>query len=306
VIEVMDLTGYLDQRPAASPMACSAGWRRRFGLDRPAASLLMDEPGRRLSAAETLRLFEHLARSVPRAQNRGRRGRSMMSTRYSPRCGRVTVLDLVAISHRHAPGNSRDHRGRRRLSRNRRDECSAHREVVSGYGASTVLHAPISRSMRVNRWRWSAATGPGKSTLLLSVFRETTIISGAIWVHVAGSMHARLHGGQARAFRSPPRGRRILPHLTVKEHLLLSKATGGQGIWNLRAVYVCFPCSEEARQSSRHHLSGGQQQMLAIGRTDGQSQPGLSRRAVGRPFTELIPGVRAHTIVMSASTGVSW
>ncbi|HVQ67340.1 MAG TPA: ATP-binding cassette domain-containing protein, partial [Bradyrhizobium sp.] len=98
------------------------------------------------------------------------------------------------------------------------------------------------------------------------VFRETNIISGAIWVQesrvdrLPGYMAAKL------GISIAPQGRRILPNLTVKENLLLSKATGRPGYWSLRAVYDLFPVLEERANRPGTMLSGGQQQMLAIGR----------------------------------------
>jgi ABC-type branched-subunit amino acid transport system ATPase component len=138
--------------------------------------------------------------------------------------------------------------------------------LFAGYGASTVLHGV---DIAVNEGESVAVVGrngAGKSTLLLSVFRETTIISGTIWVHgnridaMPGYMAAKL------GISIAPQGRRILPNLTVKENLLLSKATGRMGHWDLRAVYDLFPVLGERSNRPGTMLSGGQQQMLAIGR----------------------------------------
>jgi ABC-type branched-subunit amino acid transport system ATPase component len=139
-------------------------------------------------------------------------------------------------------------------------------KLVAGYGASTVLHGV---DLTVDEGESVAVVGrngAGKSTLLLSVFRETNIISGAIWVQesrvdrLPGYMAAKL------GISIAPQGRRILPNLTVKENLLLSKATGRAGYWSLRAVYDLFPVLEERANRPGTMLSGGQQQMLAIGR----------------------------------------
>jgi branched-chain amino acid transport system ATP-binding protein len=139
-------------------------------------------------------------------------------------------------------------------------------KLVAGYGASTVLHGV---DLTVDEGESVAVVGrngAGKSTLLLSVFRETNIISGAIWVQesrvdrLPGYMAAKL------GISIAPQGRRILPNLTVKENLLLSKATGRAGYWSLRAVYDLFPVLEERANRPGTMLSGGQQQMLAVGR----------------------------------------
>ena len=139
-------------------------------------------------------------------------------------------------------------------------------KLVAGYGASMVLHGIDLTVDEGESVAMVGRNGAGKSTLLLSLFRETNIISGAIWVHdrrierMPGYMAAKL------GISIAPQGRRILPNLTVKENLLLSKATGRAGRWDLRAVYDLFPVLEERANRSGTMLSGGQQQMLAIGR----------------------------------------
>jgi ABC-type branched-subunit amino acid transport system ATPase component len=139
-------------------------------------------------------------------------------------------------------------------------------KLVAGYGASTVLHGIDLTVDEGDSVAVVGRNGAGKSTLLLSLFRETNILSGAIWVNdiridqMPGYMAAKL------GISIAPQGRRILPNLTVKENLLLSKATGRAGHWDLREVYDLFPVLEERSNRPGTMLSGGQQQMLAIGR----------------------------------------
>lgn len=63
-----------------------------------------------------------------------------------------------------------------------------------------------------------------------------------------------------------PEGRRLFPSLTVEENLLMGGNPGRAGDWNLRRVYDMFPILEERRNNPGTALSGGQQQMVAIGR----------------------------------------
>jgi branched-chain amino acid transport system ATP-binding protein len=103
-----------------------------------------------------------------------------------------------------------------------------------------------------------------------------------------------------------PQGRRILANLTVKENLLLSKATGRDGYWNLRAVYDLFPVLEERSNRPGTMLSGGQQQMLAIGRAL-MANPSLI--LLDEPSEGLSPVlidglVGALNTIRSAGTGV--
>ena len=138
--------------------------------------------------------------------------------------------------------------------------------LFAGYGASTVLRGIDLTVEEGESVALVGRNGAGKSTLLLSVFRETNIISGAIWVHdrridgLPGYMAAKLGLSIAR------QGRRILPNLTVRENLLLGRATGRAGHWSLKTIFDLFPVLEERADRLGTMLSGGQQQMLAIGR----------------------------------------
>jgi ABC-type branched-subunit amino acid transport system ATPase component len=139
-------------------------------------------------------------------------------------------------------------------------------QLVAGYGASTVLHGIDLTVEEGESVAVVGRNGAGKSTLLLSLFRETNIISGAIWVHERRIDSMPGYAAAKLGISIAPQGRRILPNLTVKENLLLGKATGRTGPWDLRAVYDLFPVLEERSNRSGTMLSGGQQQMLAIGR----------------------------------------
>lgn len=70
----------------------------------------------------------------------------------------------------------------------------------------------------------------------------------------------------ARGIALVPEGRRLFPSLTVEENLLMGAYCGRRGAWTLERVYKIFPVLRERRTSPSHSLSGGQQQMVAIGR----------------------------------------
>lgn len=63
-----------------------------------------------------------------------------------------------------------------------------------------------------------------------------------------------------------PQGRRIWPSLTVHEHLQLASCSGRRGDWTVDRIYEVFPRLTERRRNGGAQLSGGEQQMLAIGR----------------------------------------
>src|SRR5262249_39454309 len=62
-----------------------------------------------------------------------------------------------------------------------------------------------------------------------------------------------------------PQGRRLFPSLSVDEHLKIASRNGG-GRWTISAVYELFPRLAERKRNNGAQLSGGEQQMLAIGR----------------------------------------
>lgn len=138
--------------------------------------------------------------------------------------------------------------------------------LFAGYGTSTVLRGIDLTVEEGASVALVGRNGAGKSTLLLSVFRETNILSGEIWI---GDRRIDDQPGYTAAnlgVSIAPQGRRILPNLTVRENLLLGKATGRAGHWTLKTVYGLFPVLEERADRLGTMLSGGQQQMLAIGR----------------------------------------
>lgn len=63
-----------------------------------------------------------------------------------------------------------------------------------------------------------------------------------------------------------PEGRRLFPSLTVEENLIIGGNPGRKGTWDISAIYELFPILKEKRKNPGTSLSGGQQQMVAIGR----------------------------------------
>jgi branched-chain amino acid transport system ATP-binding protein len=116
------------------------------------------------------------------------------------------------------------------------------------------------------------ANGAGKSTFLKAI---AGLIHGVADSIVLGGMPI---GARAAAdivklgIALVPEGRRLFPSLTVEENLRIgaygNKASGNKtrGVWTLDRVYSLFPILKERRASAPSTLSGGQQQMAAIGR----------------------------------------
>ncbi|KAJ54766.1 ABC transporter ATP-binding protein [Actibacterium mucosum KCTC 23349] len=110
------------------------------------------------------------------------------------------------------------------------------------------------------------SNGAGKSTFLraLTGLRPTTgqniQFDGAL---IAGLPADAIH---KRGLAMVPEGRRLFPSLTVEENLQIGAAGGRAGHWTLDAVYDLFPDLRDKRRNGGTELSGGQQQMVAIGR----------------------------------------
>lgn len=69
-----------------------------------------------------------------------------------------------------------------------------------------------------------------------------------------------------RGLTMVPEGRRLFPSLSVEENLLMGAVAGRRGAWTLERVYGLFPILQDKRTNPGTSLSGGQQQMVAIGR----------------------------------------
>ncbi len=104
--------------------------------------------------------------------------------------------------------------------------------------------------------------GAGKTTLCRSIAGLTPARSGTIVFDGAHIERLAPHRVHARRLALVPQGRRVFPSLTVYEHLAIASA----GPALVRRVFDLFPRLEERRANRGNELSGGEQQMLAIGR----------------------------------------
>jgi branched-chain amino acid transport system ATP-binding protein len=110
------------------------------------------------------------------------------------------------------------------------------------------------------------ANGAGKSTLLKSIAGliksrpESVAFDGQAVGALAAPDIARL------GIALVPEGRRLFPSLSVEENLRMGAFSGRRGTWSLEKVYEIFPILRDKRGAPSHSLSGGQQQMAAIGR----------------------------------------
>jgi branched-chain amino acid transport system ATP-binding protein len=138
------------------------------------------------------------------------------------------------------------------------------------YGSAHILH-DVSFSMGSESLAIVGRNGMGKTTLCAAIMGLMPSLHGS----ASGSVRFL---GEEIVGRPPyqiaglgigyvPQGRRLFPSLTVDEHLrMLAGRNGGGGGWTVERVYELFPRLAERRRNGGAQLSGGEQQMLAIGR----------------------------------------
>ena len=135
--------------------------------------------------------------------------------------------------------------------------------VTAGFGKTVILEN-ISFAIEQNGVvAVLGRNGVGKSTLMKTIVGHTQLHAGTI--AFAGDQVGKL----ASYYRARsgigyvPQARDIFPSLTVEENLLIAAQPGA---WNLERVYELFPNLAGRRRNGGHKISGGEQQMLSIGR----------------------------------------
>ena len=140
--------------------------------------------------------------------------------------------------------------------------------VSSGYPGLPVLHdvsLDVSAGELVSIL---GGNGAGKSTLLKTILGDRPTTSGDITFDGRRITRAPLHRRTAAGISYCPEGRRIFPNLTVEENLVAgsSGVPGRDVAARIAAVHELFPLLAERSAQPAGSLSGGEQQMLAIGR----------------------------------------
>ena len=135
--------------------------------------------------------------------------------------------------------------------------------VHSGYGETIVLEnvdleLPERGSLAV-----LGRHGVGKTTLLATIMGHTTFHSGQIRFQNAAIETKPVYERSRIGIGYVPQERMIFPSLTVHENLDVARRPGR---WTVDGVYDLFPRLRERRAAMGNQLSGGEQQMLAIGR----------------------------------------
>lgn len=135
--------------------------------------------------------------------------------------------------------------------------------VEAGYGHVRVLHG-VDLVISEKPIALMGRNGMGKSTLALAIMGLIPISAGSI-----SYGEVELHKSSPTKIAQTgigyvPQGRRVFPSLTVDEHLKIVEKKNSK--WNTKSIYELFPRLAERKNNGGAMLSGGEQQMLAIGR----------------------------------------
>jgi branched-chain amino acid transport system ATP-binding protein len=138
--------------------------------------------------------------------------------------------------------------------------------IESYYGKSHILHGVTLHVERGEIVALLGLNGAGKTTTLRSILGLTPPRTGSVTFEGRSLRGLAPHAVARLGVGYVPEGRRMFKNLTTLENLQLAERAGGNDGWTIGRVYERFPKLKElaARKSGR--LSGGEQEMLAIGR----------------------------------------
>ncbi len=140
-------------------------------------------------------------------------------------------------------------------------------QLKASYGAITAVRGIDIEVPRGTLVALLGANGAGKSTTLRAVAGIHRPITGSIRLDGAEISRLKLHQVVRRGLAFVPEGRMVVAPLSVEENLTLSSYAGrGDQAALLARVYALFPRLAERRKQTAGLMSGGEQQMLAIGR----------------------------------------
>ncbi len=142
------------------------------------------------------------------------------------------------------------------------------RGIHTHYGASHVLHGIDFVLHAGETLGLMGRNGMGKTTLLKSLLGLLPLTAGSVRVKGTDLTGAAPHRVARAGIAYVPEGRGIFPNLTVRENLVMAArpAAAGQASWTLDRVLDTFPRLAERMTHDGGNLSGGEQQMLTIGR----------------------------------------
>jgi branched-chain amino acid transport system ATP-binding protein len=143
-------------------------------------------------------------------------------------------------------------------------DCLALHGVSAGYGETVVLEGISLALAEGGTLSVLGRNGVGKTTLLASMLGHTSLHAGQIAFRGKPIERLRPFQRARLGIGYVPQEREIFPSLNVDENLTVAARGGAR--WTVDRVYQMFPALAIRRRNMGHQLSGGEQQMLAIGR----------------------------------------
>lgn len=151
------------------------------------------------------------------------------------------------------------------------------RDLHAWYGSSHVLHGVSIDIRRGETVGLLGRNGMGKSTLIRTLLGHVAQREGQVMLFGRDASRARPHEIARQGVAYVPEGRGVFPNLSVRENLVMAArppSAAGAGGWSLPRVLQTFPRLKERLGHLGGQLSGGEQQMLSIGRAL-MTQPAL-------------------------------
>jgi len=136
-------------------------------------------------------------------------------------------------------------------------------QVSAGYGETVVLEDIRLTLEPGETLSIIGRNGVGKSTLLATIMGHTTLHGGRVFMHGKDVSTMETYRRVAEGLGYVPQEREIFPSLTLRENL---EVAAQPGEWAIETVFELFPRLAERERNMGNQLSGGEQQMLAIGR----------------------------------------
>ena len=139
--------------------------------------------------------------------------------------------------------------------------------LVAGYGSGDILQGVTLEIWPGEMVATIGRNGVGKSTLMKAIIGLLSIRRGSIYLRDASITRLRADQRAMLGIGYVPQGREIFPELTVEENLMMGETiNGAKSAPRYDLVYGYFPILRQRRRQVAGTFSGGQQQMLAIGR----------------------------------------
>ncbi len=261
-LELCGLTDVVDRLPTE----LSHGRRKLVGVARALAQrprlVLMDEPAAGLDTDESVELGKHL-RALPE------QGVSVLLVDHDMGlvlsvCDEIVVLDFGTVIARGTPERDPQRRGRRlRLPRKGRACCCGLITLAAGYNGAPVVR---DLDLHVEAGEVVALLGPngaGKTTTMSTIAGLLPRIDGTVELDGEDLHGIPTHKLARRGVSLVPEGRALFFGMTVREHLQLAETKGSM---RRDALLELLPELGKCLDRKAGVLSGGEQQMLAVGR----------------------------------------